>query len=94
MRNARSSVDDAPLKSPCASNVRDWVTSDRVAGERLFWRGGLACGEPGTGEIDDGEALGAGELGGGEPGCGRRAGAGQPLSIAAAPSTRANAFSE
>jgi len=75
------------------------VTSDRVAGDRLFWRGGgRGCAEPGAGEIDDGEALdeafAAGELGGGEAGCGRRAGAGQPLSIAAAPSTRASAFSE
>ena len=79
------------------------MTSDRVAGERLFWRGGgLGCGEPGTGEIDDGEAfdeaLGVGELGGGEPdgepGGGRRAGAGQPLSIAAAPSAKASVFSE
>jgi hypothetical protein len=73
------------------------VTSDRVAGDRLFWRGGLGCGEPGTGEIDDGDpvdwALG-GELGGGEPGCGRRAGAGQPLSIAATPRTRTSVFSE
>jgi len=74
------------------------VTSDRVAGDRLFWRGGgLGCGEPGAGEIDDGDpvgALGVGELGGGGLGCGRRAGAGQPLSIAATPRTSASVFSE
>ena len=75
------------------------MTSDRVAGDRLFWRGGgLGCGEPGAGEIDEGDpvgaALGAGELGGGEPGGGRRAGAGQPLSIAAVTRTKTSVFSE
>jgi hypothetical protein len=75
------------------------VTRDRVAGDRLFWRGGgLGCGEPGTGEVDDGDpvdgALGVGELGGAGAGCGRRAGAGQPLSIAATPRTRTSVFSE
>jgi hypothetical protein len=74
------------------------VTSDRVAGERLFWRGGLGCGDPGGGGIDCGEALdgalGGGELGGGEAGSGRRDGAGQPLSSAAVPSTRTSVFSE
>jgi hypothetical protein len=74
------------------------VTSDRVAGDRVFWRGGgLGCGEPGSGEVDDGEAfdeaLGVGELGGGEAGCGRRAGDGQPLSIAAVPSNRTRVVS-
>jgi hypothetical protein len=74
------------------------VTSDRVAGDRLFWRGGgFGCGEPGTGEVDGGDpvgALGVGELGGGEAGGGRRDGAGQPISIAARPRTRTSVFSE
>jgi hypothetical protein len=74
------------------------VTSERVAGERLFCRGGgLDCGEPGSGDVDDGEALdvalGVGAFGGGEAGSGRRAGAGQPLSIAVVPSTKARVVS-
>jgi len=96
MRNARSSVDDAPSRSPWATRVRAWVTSDWVDGERRFSRegaGGLGAGALGDDRKDDGEpldkGLGNGELGGG----GRGAGAGQPLSSAAAVSVAAS-FSE
>ena len=67
MRSARSSVDEAPSKSPWASRVLAWVTSERVAGERLFSRGG-------NGECCDG--IDAGGVGRFEPAAGGAVGGG------------------
>jgi hypothetical protein len=66
MRSARSSVDEAPSKSPWDIRALAWVTSERVAGERLFSRGGCA-GARGDGVVCKG-AVGRGGLsaGGGE----------------------------
>ena len=50
MRRARSSVDDAPIRSPRDISVRAWVTSERVAGERWFSRVGAgSCAGGGCG---------------------------------------------
>src|SRR5580704_19678077 len=100
MRSARSSVDEAPSNSPWASSDRACVTSDKVAGDKEFWRGG---GGTGVGERGDaapvvdalGAEFGAAELPVGEPGgCASRAGAAQPPSSATTMSARAGIFSE
>ena len=101
MRSARSSVDEAPSNSPWASSDRACVTSERVAGEKEFWRGGggTGVGEPGDGEPGV-DALGTDEFGAGElpvagpGGCVSRAGAAQAPSSTATRSARAGVFSE
>lgn len=83
MRRARSSVDEAPSRSPWDTNARAWATSELVAGDRRFARGGGAGGGGTLG--DAGLAL--------EPPCGpdaelfgasgRNEAAGQPPSSSA-----------
>ena len=96
MRSARSSVDEAPSNSPWASSDRACVTSERVAGEKEFCRGGggTGVGEPGDGELGP-DVLGAGELPVEEfGGCPSRAEAAQPPSSAATMSARAGVLNE
>ena len=71
MRSARSSVDEAPSRSPRPARVCACVTNDCVAGESLISRGGgpgrgAAGGSAGGGEFgeDDGgrEPSGLGEV--------------------------------
>ena len=96
MRSARSSVDDAPSNSPWASSDRACVTSERVAGEKEFCRGGggTEVGEPGDGDLGA-DVLGAGELPVEEfGGCTSRAGAAQAPSTAATMNARAGVFNE
>jgi hypothetical protein len=57
MRNARSSVDEAPSRSPRPARVWACVTNDCVAGESLISRGGGA-----------GRGAAGGNAGGGESG--------------------------
>ena len=101
MRSARSSVDEAPSNSPWASSDRACVTSERVAGDKEFWRGGggTGVGEPGEGEFGA-DPLGADEFGAaeppvGEPGdCSSRAEDAQPPSSTATRSAKTGVFSE
>ena len=57
MRSARSSVDEAPSKSPRPARVCACVTNDCVAGESLISRGG------GAGRGTAGGGAGVGESG-------------------------------
>lgn len=97
MRSARSSVEEAPSKSPWDIRVLAWVTSERVAAERLFSRGGGAgacCdGDVGEGGASRGELVtggaGDGGLGEGVPGAdGRGENSEQPDSSAVIASAR------
>src|SRR5882672_10254132 len=78
MRSARSSVDDAAGRSPCATWLRACVTSEWVAGDRWFSRAG--CGartggwDGGCGDVDSGDGGGA-DSGGGDGWDGDRRGA-------------------